>query len=88
MPEKTIVMEYSGPWRVKLTYFKDTGKYYSEGEYTSNKLQLFEIFSEVRQMLASGTRPGLVDGKNEFYAVVDVPEHPHRHPCLIIPEKS
>lgn len=38
-------------------------------------------------MFAEGTRSGLVDGTNEFYALVEVPEHPHNHPYLIIPEK-
>lgn len=29
---KSIIMEYAGPWIVKITYFKASGKYYSEGE--------------------------------------------------------
>ncbi len=85
MSKPTITMEYSAPWRVKLTYFKQSGKYYSDGEYWSGKLALYEIWEEVNEMLSSGKRPGLVNGKNEFYVTVDVPEHPHRHPHLIIP---
>lgn len=86
--DNVIVMEYTGPWRVKLTYFKQTGKYYSEGEYVSKKLHLFEVWGEVKDMLKAGRRPGLVDGKNEFFVTVDVPEHPHNHPVLIFPEKD
>lgn len=78
-------MEYSGPWRVRLTYFKDTGKFYSEGEYVSEKLALWEIWDEVKEMLKVGKRPGLVDRVNDFYVTVDVPEHPHNHPVLIFP---
>lgn len=85
--QKKIVMEYSPPWRVQLTYFKDSGKFYTEGEYMSKKLNMFEIFEEVEHMLAAGSRPGLVSGRNEFYAVVNVPDHPHNHPFLIVPER-
>lgn len=84
--QKKIVMEYSPPWRVQLTYFKDSGKFYTEGEYMSKKLNMFEIFEEVEHMLAAGSRPGLVHGRNEFYVVVNVPDHPHNHPFLIVPE--
>lgn len=81
-------MEYSGPWTVKLTYFKSSGKYYSEGCYVSRQLHLFEIFEELDAMLACGTRPGMVDGPNDYFVVVDVPAHPHNHPHLILPSRS
>jgi hypothetical protein len=85
-PEKVITMTYSGPWQVKLTYFKDTGKFYSGGEYMSKQLNLWEIWDELKTMLRSGIRPGLVDGECDFYVYVEVPEHPHAHPVLITPE--
>lgn len=81
----SITMEYTGPWVVKLTYFKRTGKYAYEGEYTSEKLHLFEIWEELDAMLASGKCPGLVDGQDEFYVLVEVLDHPHNHPHLHIP---
>lgn len=83
-----ITMEYRPPFRVELEYYKDSGKYYSSGDYLTQKLQMYEIFDEVRQMLASGKRPGLVDGHNEFYTIVRVPNHPHDHPALIVPTKD
>lgn len=70
--------------KVKLTYFKESGKYYSDGEYDTKIKNLFDIWDEVRQMLDSGIRPGLCDGANEFIVSVDVPDHEHNHPKLII----
>lgn len=71
-------------WTVHLIYFKRTGKYYSEGEYISHKRYLFEIWDEVEEMFKQGQRPGLVDGANEFYVLVEVPGHPQEHPRLIL----
>lgn len=81
-----IIMEYTPPFRVELTYFKSSGKYYSEGSYLSEKLHLFDIFEEVKRMLAEENRPGLVSGPNEFYVLINVPNHPHAHPALIAPK--
>lgn len=81
---KGITVTYTGPWEVHLTYFKASGKYYSKGKYTSGKLYLFEIWEEVFEMLDRGSRPGLIDGKNYFHVLIEVPEHPHSHPHLHI----
>ncbi len=69
---------------VKLTYFKPSGKYYSDGEYESNKEDLWEIWNEVEQKRESGHLPGLIEGHSPFIVSVDVPDHPHNHPHLII----
>ena len=73
--------------KVQLTYFKDTGKYYAEGEYETRQSALFEIWVEVKEMLRKGKRPGLVNGQNEFYVLINVPEHRHDHPRLLPPNK-
>ncbi len=73
---------------VHLTYFKKSGKYYSEGEYVSQKHDMFDIVAEVRQLLASGTHPGLRDGPDDWFVVIDVPNHPHDCPTLHIPSNS
>ena len=73
--------------KVQLTYFKDTGKYYGEGEYKTKKEHLHEIWDEVREMIKQGTRPGLIKGCHEFYTLINVPEHVHEHPRLIICER-
>jgi hypothetical protein len=70
--------------RVKLTYFKGTGKYYDASYYDSDLEQLFEIWDEVREMSGGGCLPGLVLGATEFHVLIEVPEHPHNHPRLIL----
>jgi len=87
MPQDKIVVNYTGPWNVKLIYFKDTGKYYSDGSYLSQRIHLWEIWDEVDQMFKKKKRPGLVDGNNEFYTLIEVPDHPYNHPRLWIPER-
>lgn len=69
--------------KVQLTYFKDTGKYYGEGEYETEKEHLYEIWDEVREMVKQGTRPGLIEGCHEFCTLVNVAGHIHEHPRLI-----
>jgi hypothetical protein len=75
-------------YKVNLTYFKQTGKYYAEGDYVTERENLWEIFGEVKTKLDKGDRPGLVDGKNTFYAVINVPDHPKDHPFLIVPGRE
>lgn len=85
--KEVITRPYSGlSFKVKLTYFQASGKYYSEGQYVSDKLHLTDIWAELREMFRAGHCPGLFDGVNEFYTVVEVPEHPHNHLTLIMPD--
>ena len=69
--------------KVNLIYFKQTGKFFSEGTYETEKEHLFQIFTEVREKTHSGDLPGLIKGHSEFLVSIDVPDHPHRHPHLI-----
>ena len=73
---------------VNLTYFKDTGKYYSDSWYFSQFTDLGDIWNEVRQMWHNGPLPGLSGTKCEFLVLVDVPDHEHNHPRLIIEKES
>lgn len=66
---------------VKLTYFKENGKYYTEGTYVTQKKEIFEIHDEVRKMKAKKSLPGITG--NEFTVHVDIPVHPDNHPRLI-----
>lgn len=74
--------------KVKLTYFKQSGKYYSEGEYDTEKEYLFKVFEEVKKMAEDGCLPGLMSGRSEFHVLIDVPDHPHNHPHLVLAKRS
>jgi len=82
--------------QVKLTYFKPSGKYYSGAEYETQlpaeDLQhppgtrapaLFKIWEEVAQLRSERRLPGLINGHSWFGVLIDVPDHPHRHPHLL-----
>ncbi len=71
-------------YNVKLTYFKSGGKYYSSGEYQTKKKDLDDIWDEVRHMRSIRHLPGLAEGCSEFIVLIEVPDHPHKHPHLII----
>ncbi len=71
-------------WKVHLTYFKGHGKYYSDGEYTSHKEQLFEIVAEARDIARAGKVSGMVDGYKPKFVLINAPNHPHDHPALYV----
>jgi hypothetical protein len=70
--------------KVKLTYFKASGKYYSEGEYDSDHPweEGWKIYSEVKNMLNSRQLPGLIEGCSEFYVLCEPVDGV---PALIVP---
>lgn len=74
--------------KIKLDYFKESGKYYSSGEYESNHLMMYDVYDEVREMAKTGHLPGLVEGCTEFTVLVTVPNHPCGVPQLIFPNRS
>ena len=66
--------------RVTITYFKTTGKYYSEGyidilsTFFNENYNLNDYVKELRKQ---GKRPGLVDSKNcEFIWLVEYEDYP------------
>lgn len=69
--------------RVNLTYFKDIGKYYSEGAYISKCVTLQDIWDEVREKRKTNTLPG-INSERRFITLVQVPDHPYAHPRLIV----
>ena len=66
---------------VKLTYFKGSGKYYSEGTCYVEQKPLYEIWEEIKKM---ETLPGLVGNWPNGFILIDVPNHEHNHPPLIV----
>lgn len=59
---REIADELSSSYDVHLTYLKKSGKYYSEGMYTTRKEHMHQIFEEVRELTQRGELPGLVQG--------------------------
>jgi hypothetical protein len=57
--------------KVKLTYFKRSGKYYTKAVYESGCEYAFNIFSEVRDMRNEGQLPGLVSNHSDFIVLVE-----------------
>lgn len=76
--------QVTADYNVKLTYFKSGGKYYSGGEYQTKKKDLGDIWDEVRHMRSIRHLPGLAEGCSEFVVLIEVPDHPHNHPRLIV----
>jgi len=72
---------------VKLTYFKSNGKFYSSGSYVSDCNELWQIWDEVSTKQDRGQLPGLIEGARMPIIWVKVPQHPHRHPHLVIDPK-
>jgi hypothetical protein len=81
------VNEPSG-YRVYLTYFRPNGKYECEGSYHSAKEELWEIFDEVEDLLRISRLPGLIEDHSDFIVLVEVPEHKHNHPHLVMEDKN
>jgi hypothetical protein len=73
--------------KVKLIYFKPSGKFYADGGYDTTLTNLWDIWGEVEEMLLRGLLPDMVEGAREFIMYVEVPEHPHNHPHLIIKQE-
>jgi len=68
--------------KIKVTYFKPSGKYYSEGEYETKQEQMHLVFDEFKAMLERGERPGLCDGHSDFTAILDCSKHPLGYPAM------
>lgn len=74
--------------KVHVTYFKDSGNFYTNCVYDSDKESLNQIWDEFRDMAARGEYPGLIGGTpNIWFALLEVPWHPHNHPRLFLPDR-
>jgi len=71
-------------YTIKVTYFKQSGKFYAEGEYETSLSYMFEVFREFEEMLKKGIRPGLVNGHSNFIAVLDCEGHPKGYPAAFV----
>jgi hypothetical protein len=71
--------------KVLLTHFKPSGKYYTHGEYETDKTELFAIHQQVAGFAQHNMLPGLAPDHSDFFTLVGVPDHPHDHPHLVVP---
>lgn len=60
--------------KTKLTYFKESGKYYAEGEYDTTATVFHEAISEIATKLNRGEAPGLIKMDPSFDTLVQI-EH-------------
>ena len=74
--------------RVELTYFKDTGKYYTEGHFLADFSSFESLVQRVDEMHRTGRLPGLVEGAGKgFFVLVQPPDGGGSHgvPHLLRP---
>lgn len=79
--------------QVMLTYFKQTGKYYTQGEMLMDFCSFHTIVDRVRSGHEAGTLPGLVEGAcRRYYVLIETPgvageddSGPHGVPHLLMP---
>jgi hypothetical protein len=69
--------------KVKLQYFKQSGKYYAEGEFETDEVQAYHVHEQVRQMQELGTLPGLAAGCREYDIYVDTSALDSHFPVII-----
>ena len=70
-------------YKMKVTYFKPSGKYYAEGKYETEMESIPVIHEEFKQMMRSGNCPGLVKGATGYFAVLDCDAHHAGYPIMI-----
>ena len=58
--------------KVKLTYFKSHGTYYSNGLYESKSDYHWEIVEEIRILQAKKELPGLIKGSSDFHVLIEI----------------
>jgi hypothetical protein len=61
--------------KVQFSYFKQSGKFYSEGEANIEGETLADVLINILSMLKQGTRPGIADGHDLDVHVVVHTEH-------------
>ncbi|WP_291567144.1 MULTISPECIES: hypothetical protein [unclassified Clostridium] len=69
-------------YKIKLEYFKHSGKFYTEEDYTTIKENMINVLDEIKNMKETGTLPG-VYGTN-WIIHVNADEHPNGYPLLIL----
>ena len=71
-------------YTIELTYFKPSGKYYTNGAYVTNLKSMYQIFEQVQKLKDSGELPGLGVTSDHYIIHIYAPEHPNYYPGLIL----
>jgi hypothetical protein len=69
---------------VELQYFKESGKYYSEGIYKTTKTSMFGVIDEVRDMCKYKDLPEVCCQFPYIHIEIKDEECMFNYPCLII----
>lgn len=58
--------------KVKIHYFKKSGKWYTEEDWQPTAKHFWAIIKEFKDMYAEGNCPGLANYSNHFWVVLEV----------------
>lgn len=73
-------------YKVRLSYFRQTGKFLTTAETMIVHDEIVEIWEEIDDMRRLGQLPGLRPGAGrDLFIIVDVPDHPQRVPHMVMP---
>ena len=70
-------------YEIKLEYFKESGKYYTEGVYSTDLEHVFEIVEEVKLLREQSMLPGIDCW--EGYIYLNTEQVPNGYPVIIKP---
>jgi hypothetical protein len=71
-----------------ITYFKHTGKYYTDVVINvPDDMEIYNIFKLIHKQLRDGTLPGLSGNHNNYFVHINVPDHEYSYPAILLPLK-
>lgn len=75
--------------KVKLTYFKRGGKYYTEWEGDldlGDETPIHQVWDNIQSCRRDDMpAPGLCSSSRDYMVLVECPGHPHDHPVILMP---
>jgi hypothetical protein len=84
-PAECLIVSPAKTLKVKLTYFRKSGKYYSNGKFdVPDDTPYFVIIEKVRKMQRDGKLPGLAQGYTNVLIYIRCPGHEHDHPRILV----
>lgn len=68
---------------VKISYFRPSGKWYTEAEYVTDSELMHHIYDECATLWKANRLPGVVHS-SEYHVLINVPEHVYNVPHLLV----